>query len=152
MTEKPSEEECQQILQQKLADLTEDLGDEVSNFIATFSLDLPESPQIENVNNDVLREKAFAAATLEAVKKARVLMDQSNIKYERPPDNFVEMMKSEAQMDRIRRDIEEQEQKIIKTQAKNKQAKEIKQKPKDNVQKRPGVTLKPRKQNKKGKK
>ena len=124
----PSAEECEQILKQKLADLVDDSTDERSSFIASFALDLPKSPEIENVNNDPLREKAFADATLAGVIRARQLLDECKIPYVRPNDFFAEMVKSDEQMERIRGELETQMKNKEKIMARNKEKRELKAK------------------------
>jgi hypothetical protein len=146
MATRPSPEECEAILQQKLADLHEDLGDEKTNFKASFALNLPHSPVVEDVNNDFLREQAFQAVTLEGVKKARELLIECEIPYIRPPTMFAEMMKSEAQMERIRDSLSDQKEKKEKMIARQQQKKDQKKKDKPKPKQRPGVSMKPRKE------
>ena len=141
----PTAEECEQILKQKLEEINDDTGDVKTNFIASFALDLPNSPNIEHVDNDKLRDEAFYDATLEGVKQAKDLLIQCNIPYIRPNDMFAEMMKSEDQMERIRQDITEKKQTKEQNVARHKEKKELKEKPKQNVQKRPGQLMKPHK-------
>lgn len=139
------------ILKQKLAELKEDLGDEKLNFKVSFTLNLPKSPVIEDVNNDPLREKAFQEVTLEGVRNAEKLLKECEIPYLRPPDMFVEMLKSEEQMAHIREDLEEQRKKKERIMAKNKQKREVKSHviSKEKKQIRPGISLKPKKNQKK---
>lgn len=145
MTKKqpPTAEQCEQILKKKLAEIDDYTGDEKSNFIASFTLDLPNSPNIEKIENDKFREVAFQEATLEGVKHAKELLIELEIPYVRPPDMFVEMMKTEAQMERIRDDLEEQKQNKEKLLARKKEKRELKEKPKQKEQKRPGQLMKP---------
>lgn len=139
-----SPEEAQKLLEQKLESLKEKVEDEDVAFTNTFAITLEESPVIENSNHDPRREKAFQEATLKGVLAAREKMEKIGIKYERPPDNFVEMIKDERQMAAATKRLEEEQKKIQNAQAKNKQEKIVKQVPKDNTQKRPGVLLKPK--------
>lgn len=148
MTKKqpPTADECEQILKNKLDEINDYTGDEKSNFIASFTLDLPNSPKIENseIDNDYTREAAFKAATLEGVKHAKELLIELEIPYIRPNDMFVEMVKSEEQMERIRQDLKEKQQNQEKNFARNKEKRELKEKPKQKEQKRPGQLLRPR--------
>lgn len=150
MTKKqpPTADQCEQILKQKLAELNDYTGDEKSDFIESFCLDLPKSPEIERIENDKLREAAFLEATLEGVKHAKELLIELNIPYVRPNDMFVEMVKSEEQMERIRQDLSEQKQNKERIHAKNKQKRELKVTPKQNEQKRPGRLMKPQRDSK----
>jgi rRNA-processing protein EBP2 len=136
-------EECTQILQQKLADLKEDLGDELLNFKASFVLSLPRSPVVSNVNNDFEREQAFQEVTLEGVRVARELLIQANIPYIRPPTMFAEMVKTDEQMDRIRESLSEQAQRKEQAIAKSQQKKDMKKPPPPKAKPRPGVSMKP---------
>lgn len=147
--ERPSQEECEAILKQKLQDLREDLGDEKTNFKASFTMVLPESPKIEDIENDMLREKAFHDATLEGVKQARELLVACEIPYIRPPSMFAEMIKTDEQMERIRDSLEEQRRKKERVVAKNKQKREVKEQPQTKKQVRPGVSMKPKRNQKK---
>jgi len=141
---KPTAEECQQILVQKLNDLKENFEDEKLAFVSTFSLTLDAPSGVDDVNHDPRREEAFLTSTLAGVIKARSLMDEAGIQYQRPPDMFAEMIKSEKEMDSIRDKLQKDVENIQKAQAKNKQKKENNEKPHDNVQKRPGVLMKPK--------
>jgi rRNA-processing protein EBP2 len=143
MSGKLTPEECTQILQQKLADLKEDLGDDLLNFKASFVIALPRSPVISNVNNDFEREQAFQEVTLEGVKVARELLIQANIPYIRPPTMFAEMVKTDEQMDRIRESLTEHAQRKEQAIAKSQQKKDLKKPPPPQTKSRPGVSMKP---------
>jgi hypothetical protein len=146
MKAKPTPEECQAILRQKLSDLHEDLGDEQTNFKASFALTLPRSPVIADINNDLLREQEFQAVTLEGVNRAREFLNQCKIPYLRPATMFAEMMKTEGQMDKIRQRLAEQKEKKEKLISRNEQKKEVKTaKGPAPRTKRPGVSMKPHK-------
>jgi hypothetical protein len=145
-----TKEEQAAALAQKLADLREDLGDESANFKASFALDLPRSPVIDQVDNDMLREQEFQSVTRESIDAVQMLLDQLEIPYRRPPTMFAEMMKSEEQMERIRSSLTEQKQQKEQFLAKTKQKKEVKAQPPPKQQKRPGVTMKPHKSLKAG--
>lgn len=147
--ERPSSEECEAILKQKLKDLQEDLGDEKTNFKVSFTMTLPQSPKIEDIENDMLREKAFHDATLEGVKQAREMLIACEIPYIRPPSMFAEMIKTDEQMERIRQSLEDQRKKKERVIAKNKQKREVKEQPQTKKQVRPGISMKPKKNQKK---
>jgi rRNA-processing protein EBP2 len=133
--------EAREVLSQKLASLREDLGDPGANFRASFTLTLPRHPAIESVDNDLLREQAFQDVALEGVESARPLLEELGIPYLRPPTMFAEMVKSDDQMDRIRRSLTEERQRKEQVIAKNKQRKAT---PDPAKQKRPGVDLRPK--------
>lgn len=141
----PTAEECEIIMKQKIAELMENTGDEKQDFISTFTLDLPESPNVEQVHNDKLREDAFVEATLKGVIQAKQLLIDCNIPFIRPNDMFVEMMKTDEQLEFTRNKLKEQEEKKTRIRAKNKQAREIKQDKRPQKQtKRPGQLMKPK--------
>ena len=80
-TEGPSEAQLKEMIVQKLNDLHEDFGDDNQNFLSTFSITLNEPPQLDNIDNDVHREKAFIASTVNGVLKAKEYFDLNNIPY-----------------------------------------------------------------------
>jgi hypothetical protein len=65
------------LLRQKLDDLKEDLGDELTNFIASFTIILPESPEVPVVSDDQQRENAFIQSTILGVNLARAKLDEA---------------------------------------------------------------------------
>jgi hypothetical protein len=136
-----SAEEAREALAQKLASLREDLGDPGANFRASFSLTLPRHPEIEAIDNDFMRERAFQDVTLEATEAARALLEELEIPYLRPPTMFAEMVKTDEQMERIRQALSEQRQRKERILAKSKQRKAT---PDPKQQKRPGTSLKPK--------
>jgi hypothetical protein len=133
--------EAREVLSQKLASLREDLGDARANFRASFTLTLPRHPEVDSIDNDLLREQAFQDATLEGTAAARALLEELGIPYLRPPTMFAEMVKSEEQMERIRHALTEQRQRKERVIAKNQQRKAT---PDPSPQKRPGVALRPK--------
>jgi hypothetical protein len=141
-----TEQEKAAALAQKLADLHEDLGDETANFKASFALDLPRSPNVPQVDNNLLWEQEFMLVTHESIDTVQSLLDRLEIPYRRPPTMFAEMMKTEEQMQRIRDSLNERRQQKEQFLAKTKQKKAAKTAPRPpKQQKRPGVTMKPHK-------
>jgi len=57
---------------------------------------------VDNAQDDLKREAAFYAATLSCAKTAILQFDQARIPYMRPLDFFAEMIKPDAQMQRIK--------------------------------------------------
>lgn len=57
---------------------------------------------IPDINDDLNRELAFYAQSLDAVKRARSLLKAEAIPFSRPPDFFAEMVKSDEHMGRIK--------------------------------------------------
>ena len=88
----PSEAQLKQMINQKLIDMHEDLGDDNLNFLSSFSITLSEPPNLSNVDNDLFREKAFIAATISGILKAKEYFDANNIPYkptfEEPKDEI----------------------------------------------------------------
>ena len=144
MSNRPTLEECQHILENKLKDLKENIEDKKLYFVSTFSITLDESPKVEDINHDPRREEEFMNSALKGVIKCRDLMNELKINYQRPPDMFVEMIKNEKEMDLIRDKLQKDVQNIQKAQAKHKQEKETYSKPKEVKQKRPGLLMKPK--------
>ena len=137
-----SAEEATKILQEKLELLKEKESDEKIVFAQTFQITLNSSPEIEDVNHDKRREEAFQKSTLEGVLRAKELMEELGIKYERPPDMFAEMIRPEHEMEKVREKLEKEQQAIQQAQARRLQ-KKVEQAPKqENKQKRPGYDLK----------
>ncbi|EAX92884.1 hypothetical protein TVAG_467310 [Trichomonas vaginalis G3] len=137
-----SAEEAEKVLQQKLEALNEPMDDENYYFVQTFTMNLEKSPEYTEQKNHSHDEEAFQKATLEGVLKARELLEKNDIKYIRPPDNFVEMFRDEREMEIVRQKLMEDQRAIQIAEAKRKQ-KQIEQAPKvENVQKKPGILMK----------
>ena len=111
------------------------MDDENYYFVQTFTMNLEKSPEYTEQKNHSHDEEAFQKATLEGVLKARELLEKNDIKYIRPPDNFVEMFRDEREMEIVRQKLMEDQRAIQIAEAKRKQ-KQIEQAPKvENVQK-----------------
>lgn len=142
-------EECAALLTQKIADLREDLGSERTNFKASFCMELPRSPALDDAEHEWAREKAHQDVALEGVLKAREMLDACGITCERPPSMFAEMVKSDERMQRIRDELEDQQKNKERIMGKNKQARVAKVQPMDKQKARPGISMKPKKQGRK---
>ncbi|KAH0787468.1 putative rRNA-processing protein EBP2 [Histomonas meleagridis] len=138
MKKKLTEEECKNLFEQKLKDLHEDLGDENTNFVETFSMNFSRSPDL---TGDY--EQEFLTLALEGVTEAKEIMLKNKILIERPPDMFAEMVRTDEELQRIRDSLDEQRQKKEKILSRKQQSRELKEKPKkQNKQKRPGMVMK----------
>ena len=82
-------QEADSILEQKLEDLKNDMGDQDTSFITYFAMDLPFSANVQNVNNDPIRERAFQEATLAGVVAARDFMVKNKIDFVQPATAYV---------------------------------------------------------------
>jgi hypothetical protein len=141
-----TEQEKAAALAQKFADLREDLGDETANFKASFAFDLPRSPNVPQVDNDLIRGQEFMSVTRESIDAVQALLDRLEIPYRRPPTMSAEMMKTKEQMERVRDSLNERRQQKEQFLAKTKQNKAAKTAPPPpKQQKRPGLTMKPHK-------
>ena len=62
----------------------------------------------EDVNNDLKREDIFLKQALSSVVKARKRILKSGIPFSKPPGYFCEMLKTQEQMTKINKAVEEQ--------------------------------------------
>ena len=148
MSAKPTQEELNEILVKKQNDLKEDLGDENANFVSSFALDLPDSPVIQNIDDDQERESAFVEATLKGIEIAKQKLIENEIDYIRPPDFFGEMLRTDEQMQRVRDNLKQQQDRIEKARARNLNLKQAKTTVQDHKSKKVGVLMKPKHQKK----
>lgn len=148
-SKKLTNDERKQIFSSKLESLREDLGDEDTAFVGTFCLDFDQKLDLKDKPKDEAHyEEEYLRLALSGVVNAQQLLIKNNIPYERPPDMFVEMVRSDEELERIREKLEEQRQNKEKILSRKKQAQELRDAPKkddQNKQKKPGLALKPKK-------
>lgn len=77
-------------------------------FSAHQSLTSSEPIKIADVSDDLNRELAFYAQSLEAVKEGRKLLKQEGVPFTRPTDYFAEMVKADEHMEKVKRKLVEE--------------------------------------------
>jgi len=81
----------------------------------------PKPLEVENAQDDLKRETAFYSATMACTKMAIVQFEQARIPYMRPADFFAEMIKPDAQMQRIKDSLLHEKARINLSAARKKQ-------------------------------
>lgn len=146
---KLTNDERKQIFSSKLESIREDLGDEDTAFVGTFCLDFDQKLNLKDKpKNEINYEEEYLRLAVGGVVNAKKLLIKNNIPYERPPDMFAEMVRSDEELERIREKLEEQRQNKEKILSRKKQAQELRDTPKaddHNKQKKPGLAMKPKK-------
>ncbi|KAI1391522.1 Ebp2-domain-containing protein [Hypoxylon trugodes] len=78
----------------------------------------PTADSIEDIQDDLKRELAFYAQSLEAAKRARALLKAEGVPFSRPTDYFAEMVKDDGHMEKVKAKlIEEASNKKAATEA-----------------------------------
>ncbi|KAI8958896.1 Ebp2-domain-containing protein [Daldinia sp. FL1419] len=62
----------------------------------------PTADSIEDIQDDLKRELAFYAQSLEAAKRARALLKAEGVPFSRPTDYFAEMVKDDGHMEKVK--------------------------------------------------
>lgn len=62
----------------------------------------PTAPKIEDISDDLNRELQLYAQSLEAAKRARILLRKENMPFSRPKDYFAEMVKDDGHMEKVK--------------------------------------------------
>lgn len=62
----------------------------------------PTEPKIEDISDDLQRELQLYSQSLEAVKKARALLQAEGLPFSRPKDYFAEMVKDDGHMEKVK--------------------------------------------------
>lgn len=129
-----------------LHDKLEDISwTEEQPWAETLAITSTEPTQVEDVDDDLERELAFYNQALDAAKQAIHKFEEAGVPWQRPPDYFAEMVKSDEHMARVKEQliyeqkvIEEAEQRRKERESK-KYAKQVaaeKKKEKDKEKKR----------------
>ncbi|GAB7339213.1 hypothetical protein MBLNU457_5872t1 [Dothideomycetes sp. NU457] len=74
-------------------------------WVATQSITSEEPTVIADIDDDLGRELAFYKQSLDAVKKARAMLQASKIPMSRPADYFAEMVKTDEHMGKIKKKL-----------------------------------------------
>lgn len=74
-------------------------------WVATQSITSEEPTVIVDIDDDLGRELAFYKQSLDAVKKARAMLQASRIPMSRPADYFAEMVKTDEHMGKIKKKL-----------------------------------------------
>ncbi|OTA67911.1 Ebp2-domain-containing protein [Hypoxylon sp. EC38] len=62
----------------------------------------PTADSIEDIQDDLKRELAFYAQSLDAAKRARALLKAEGVPFSRPTDYFAEMVKDDGHMEKVK--------------------------------------------------
>ncbi|KAI0122946.1 eukaryotic rRNA processing protein EBP2-domain-containing protein [Xylariales sp. AK1849] len=68
----------------------------------------PTANSIEDIQDDLKRELAFYAQSLDAAKKARALLQSEGVPFSRPNDYFAEMVKDDGHMEKVKERLVEE--------------------------------------------
>merc|ERR1719373_486808 len=103
------------IIEKKIENLHRDLP-----WIETLLLEC--EPADVDFNDDLAREVQFYERTQDAVEKGMVLLKENETKWKRPPDYYVEMVKSDKHMQRVKGALlqEKKRMKIVQQRKDNK--------------------------------
>ncbi|KAI1414539.1 Ebp2-domain-containing protein [Hypoxylon sp. FL1857] len=68
----------------------------------------PTADSIEDIQDDLKRELAFYAQSLDAAKRARALLKAEGVPFSRPTDYFAEMVKDDGHMEKVKAKLVEE--------------------------------------------
>ncbi|KAI0157897.1 Ebp2-domain-containing protein [Hypoxylon sp. FL1284] len=68
----------------------------------------PTADGIEDIQDDLKRELAFYAQSLDAARRARALLRAEGVPFSRPPDYFAEMVKDDGHMEKVKAKLVEE--------------------------------------------
>ncbi|XXH00778.1 hypothetical protein Hte_007129 [Hypoxylon texense] len=68
----------------------------------------PTADSVEDIQDDLKRELAFYAQSLDAAKRARALLKAEGVPFSRPTDYFAEMVKDDGHMERVKAKLVEE--------------------------------------------
>jgi len=86
-------------------------GGKEIDWIETLLITIPK-PQIEDVHDDLSRETCFYTQAISSILEAHKRFRQLDFPYIRPSDYFAEMVKSDDQMAKIRKNLLERQKRI----------------------------------------
>ncbi|CAK0780053.1 hypothetical protein CVIRNUC_004924 [Coccomyxa viridis] len=80
-----------------------------------------DASMVEDVDDDLTRELAFYNQALDAAKTAVQRLDKSGKRWQRPPDYYAEMVKSDEHMARVKSQLMREQTQIAEAQERRKQ-------------------------------